>query len=184
MPRSLFTVTAHIAAIGLVVVAGAGLSACSSWKNIQTEAPEVNPTDMPKGPGLLSGESGNLLDAFKGSGNGQATEANTNIGVNIYLWRAALESIAFMPITQADSNGGVIVTDWYSQPNQQDERVRANILILGKSLRAEALKVTLFRQQRVGNEWKDVVVSLATTTALEDTILTKARALKVQTLAK
>jgi hypothetical protein len=160
------------ATLGAVVL----LSACSG---IKTEAPEVNPTDMPKGPGLFSGESGNILEGFKSS-RGSA-ETGGNIGVNIYLWRAALESIAFMPITQADSNGGVITTDWYSQPGQPDERVRANVLILGKTLRSDALKVTLFKQQRKNNEWTNVDISNATITALEDTILTKARAIKMQT---
>ena len=95
-----------------------------------------------------------------------------------------VESIAFMPITQADSSGGVIFTDWYYQPSQPDERVRANVLILGKTLRSDALKVTLFKQKRTGTTWSDVAVSQATTTALEDTILTKARAIKVQSMGK
>lgn len=150
--------------------------------NAKIEAPETNPTDMPKGPGLFSGESGNILEAFKGNKN--SAETGGNIGVNIYLWRAALESVAFMPITQADSNGGVIVTDWYSNPAQPDERVRANVLILGKTLRADALKVSLFRQVREGGVWKDSAIAPATITALEDTILTKARAIKVQSRAK
>lgn len=155
------------------------LAGCSSAK---IQPAEVNPTDMPKGPGLLSGKSGNLLDAFNKKNNGG--ESGGNIGVNIYLWRAALESIAFMPITQADSNGGVITTDWYTPVNQPDERVKATVLILGKSLRADALKVTLFKQVRDKNgTWAATPVAAATARALEDTILTKARAIKVQTLA-
>jgi hypothetical protein len=138
---------------------------------------------MPKGPGLLSGESGNLLDAFKGGKNG-SEQGGGSIGVNIYLWRAALETVAFMPITQADSNGGVITTDWYSQPSQPDERVRANVLILGKTLRSDALKVTLFKQERKNGEWTNAAIAPATVTAVEDTILTKARAIKVQTQTK
>lgn len=155
------------------------LVACAGAK---VEAPEANPTDMPKGPGLFSGESGNILEAFKRDKN--SAETGGTIGVNIYLWRAALESVAFMPITQADSNGGVITTDWYTNPSQPNERVRANVLILGKTLRADALKVALFKQTRVGDVWKDEAVAPATVTALEDTILTKARAIKVQTRGK
>ena len=155
------------------------LAACSGAK---IEAPEVNPTDMPDGPGLFSGESGNILNAFKGGKN--SAETGGSIGVNIYLWRAALESVAFMPLTQADSNGGVIVTDWYTNPAQPNERVRANVLILGKTLRADALKVSLFRQVQSEGRWTDVPVAPATVTALEDTILTKARAIKVQSRAK
>lgn len=178
MPRA----TPALLSLALVLSLGLSVSGCSTFKNLKTEAPEANPTDMPKGPGLLSGESGNLLDAFKS--NKTSAETGGNIGVNIYLWRAALESIAFMPIVQADSNGGIIITDWYAQPEQPNERVKANVLILGKSLRADALKVTLFKQTRSGSEWKDASVSPATITALEDTILTKARAIKVQTMSK
>lgn len=177
-PASRFIVSAAVAASLLSV------AACSSLKNIETKPAEVNPTDMPKGPGLFSGESGNILDAFK-SGNGESGTAGGNIGVNIYLWRASLEVVSFMPITQADSNGGVITTDWYSSPEAPNERVRANILILGKSLRVEALKVTLFKQTRSsGGTWADAPVAEATRTALEDAILTKARVLKVQSLSK
>ncbi len=162
-----------------VAVCASVLAACAGAK---IEAPEVNPTDMPEGPGLFSGESGNILEGFKRDKNNP--ETGGNIGVNIYLWRAALESVAFMPITQADSNGGVITTDWYSNPAQPDERVRANVLILGKTLRADALKVSLFKQLRTGGVWADAPVAAATVTALEDTILTKARAIKVQSRAK
>lgn len=167
-------------ALGLAAVLM--LAGCSSLRNIKPEAPEVNPTDMPEGPGLFSGESGNILEGFK-SARGNA-ETGGNIGVNIYLWRAALETVAFMPITQADSNGGVIVTDWYTTPEQPNERVRANVLILGKTLRADALKVTLFKQVKKGNDWTNTEVAPATVTTIEDNILTKARAIKKQTLAK
>lgn len=166
----------RIAAVSLVAL----LAACS---NADIKPAEVNPTDMPKGPGLLSGESGNILDAFRNKGaNG---ETAGNIGVNIYLWRAALESVSFMPIQQADSNGGVIATDWYTNPATPSERVKANILILGKSLRPEALKVSLFKQtkDKSGN-WSSIPASAETERQLEDTILTKARALRVKTLAE
>jgi hypothetical protein len=103
--------------------------------------------------------------------------------VNTYLWRAALETVSFMPITQADSNGGVIVTDWYTSPEKPTERVRVNVLILGKTLQASGLKVSLFKQTRnESGSWADVATDPATVRTLEDTILTKARAIKVQTL--
>jgi hypothetical protein len=162
----------YLFALGCAAV----LAACGA----KVEAPEVNPTDMPKGPGLFSGESGNLLQAFKG---GQNAQGGGNIGVNIHLWRASLESVGFMPLQTTDSTGGVITTDWYSAPSAPDERVKANILILGKSLRPEALKVALFRQvKNAQGAWADAPTSPATVRALEDTILTKARALRVSTL--
>lgn len=157
-------------------------SVVASCSSIKTTAPEVNPTDMPKGPGLFSGESGNILSAFKK--NAQGAETGGNIGVNIFLWRASLENLSFMPIKTADSNGGVIATDWYTSPDKPHEKVRANVLILGKKLQASALQVTLFKQiQDAKGNWADAPTNAATARALEDTILTKARALRVQSLA-
>ena len=163
----------------LPVVAVAILAVgCSSS---QIKPAEVNPTDMPKGPGLLSGKSGNLLNAFNNSS--KAADTGGQIGVNIFLWRAALESLAFMPIQTADSNGGIITTDWYSAPERPAERVKVTVLILGKSLRPDALKINLFRQTKTEGGWSNAEASASTARALEDTILTKARALRVQSLA-
>lgn len=163
----------------LLLAAGAALalSACG----VKPVAPEVNPTDMPKGPGLLSGESGNILDAFKSKGD--AETQGGKLGVSVFLWRAALDSVSFMPLATADSNGGVIITDWYSAPATPAERVKLNILITGKSVRADALKVTMFKQQKTAAEWANVAVSPETERQLEDAILTKARALRVQARA-
>ena len=54
-----------------------------------------------------------------------ASASVTAIGVNSYLWRAALETLSFMPLTQADSAGGVIITDWYSNPEQPERASQA-----------------------------------------------------------
>lgn len=152
------------------------LGACAANPNVKPA--EVNPTDMPKGPGLFSGKSGNILDAFRNSNGGEG--GSSRIGVNAYLWRASLDTISFMPITQADSAGGVITTDWYTNPDKPNERVRASVLILGKTLRADALKVSLFKQlkNKTGG-WVDAPADTATNRELEDIILTKARSLKV-----
>ncbi len=137
---------------------------------------------MPQGPGQLPGESGNILDAFKSKGD--AETQGGKLGVSVFVWRAALDSISFMPLTTADSNGGVIITDWYSTPATPSERVKVNVLITGKSVRADALKVTLFKQQKdAAGSWKDVAVNPETERQLEDAILTKARALRVQARA-
>lgn len=179
------SVSRSVIAAVVVGVSCVSVSACSSLKNVETKPAEVNPTDMPKGPGLLSGDSGNILDAFKSKNGGEGGVSGGNLGVNAYLWRAALEVVSFMPITQADSNGGVITTDWYTAPETPNERVKANILILGKALRVEALKVTLFKQTRdAKGNWAEAPVADATRIQVEDAILTKARALKVQSQVK
>ena len=102
----------------------------------------------------------------------------TAIGVNSYLWRATLETLSFMPLTQADSSGGVIVTDWYANPEQPNERVKLSVSILDQDLRADALRVAASRQILQDGTWLEAPVQAATVQRLEDIILTKARDLR------
>ena len=107
-----------------------------------------------------------------------ASASVTSIGVNSYLWRATLETLSFMPLTQADSSGGVIVTDWYSNPNNPGERVKVSVSILDQDLRADALRVAASREVNQNGTWVAAPVQAATVQKLEDIILTKARDLR------
>lgn len=107
----------------------------------------------------------------------------TTIGVNSYLWRAALETLSFMPMLQTDSNGGVIVTDWYANPNAAGERMKVTVTILDQDLRADALRVAASRQVMQGGQWVDAPVKAATVQKLEEIILTKARDLRHATIS-
>lgn len=111
-----------------------------------------------------------------------AAQLNT-IGVNAYLWRAALDTVSFAPLLQADSNGGVIVTDWYANPANPGERVKLTVTILDQDLRADALRVAASRQVNQSGSWVEAPVQAATVQKLEDIILTKARDLRRQALA-
>jgi len=102
----------------------------------------------------------------------------TTIGVNAYLWRAALETLSFAPIVQSDSNGGVLATDWYANPQNPNERVRVSVAILDRDLRADALQVTAARQTMQNGQWVEAAVTAATVQRLEEIILTRARDLR------
>ena len=102
----------------------------------------------------------------------------TTIGVNSYLWRAAVDTLSFAPLVTADSNGGVIVTDWYANPNSPGERVKLTVAVLDQDLRADALRVAASRQVNQNGTWVDAPVAAATTQKLEDIILTRARDLR------
>ena len=102
----------------------------------------------------------------------------TTIGVNAYLWRAALETISFMPLAQVDSNGGVIITDWYASPVTPNERVKVTVTVLDTELRADAVKVNAVRQTLSGAGWTEAPVRAGTVQKLEETILAKARDLR------
>jgi hypothetical protein len=110
--------------------------------------------------------------------NIEAPARLTTIGVNAYLWRASLDTIGFMPLAQVDSNGGVIITDWYSTAQNPNERVKVTIAILDTDLRADAVKVTAIRQTLAGSGWIDAAVRAGTVQKLEETILSRARDLR------
>ncbi len=102
----------------------------------------------------------------------------TTIGVNAYLWRAALDTLSFAPMAQVDSNGGVLVTDWYSNPRAPGERVKFTASILDQDLRADALRVAASRQINQSGQWVEAPVAAATVQKIEEIILTRARDLR------
>ncbi|MDE1468260.1 DUF3576 domain-containing protein [Aurantiacibacter sp. D1-12] len=106
----------------------------------------------------------------------------TSIGVNSYLWRASLETLSFARLTTADSNGGVLITDWYTSPNNPNERVSVSVAILDQDLRADALRVNATRQVMQNGQWVEAPVAAATIQRLEDIILTTARDLRRSTV--
>ena len=144
---------------GLIIAAAAlsavGLSACSS----------MNPFD------------GNDSAKVRTSGDNAAA-----IGVNGYLWRATLDTLSFMPLQSADPYGGVIVTDWYTNPNSPNERVKLTVSILDQDLRADALRVAASREVNQNGVWVNAPVAAATVQKLEDIILTRARDLRRTTV--
>ena len=102
----------------------------------------------------------------------------TTIGVNSYLWRAALDTLSFAPLAQVDSAGGVIVTDWYANPSAPNDRVKVTVTILDANLRADALRVAASRQVNQNGQWVEAPVAAATVQRLEEIILTRARDLR------
>lgn len=128
--------------------------------------------------GKITGEDGIVLfggddDDDEGSGNG--------IGVNSFLWRATLDTIGFMPIDVADPFGGVITTEYYEDPAAAGERFKINALILDERLRADGVKVTVFKQTiDEAGAWREAAVDKSVSRQIEDKILTRARELRIQ----
>ena len=106
----------------------------------------------------------------------------TAIGVNAYLWRAALDTVSFAPLLQADANTGVIITDWYASPKSPGERVKLTVTILDQELRADALRVAASREILQNGVWVAAPVSASTVQKLEDIILTRARDIRRTTV--
>ncbi len=169
--------------IGVLLAAAAGLLlvACEGVEPGEPEI-EANPI-WRKGESRTTffGEGGSNL--LGGAGSRADEEGGSGIGVNSFLWRASLDTISFMPVNSADPFGGVIITDWHASADAPNERFKLNVYILGRTLRADGIRVAVFRQvqdPRVG--WRDAPVPAKTDTRIEDAILTRARQLRLETL--
>ena len=114
----------------------------------------------------------------------QSDDGSSGIGVNSHLWRASLDTISFMPLASADPFGGVIITDWYSDPQKPTERFKLNVFITDKQLVSTGVDVKVFRQVQQGSAWVDAQTNEELATKLEDSILTRARQLRVAKLDK
>ncbi len=131
--------------------------------------------------GTLFGDAGIVLGPAK---DNKQQEAGAALGVNAYLWRGALDTLGFMPLASADPFGGVIITDWYSPPTTSGERFKATAYILGRQLRADGVRVVIFRQTRDGDQWADAPVSPATAADIENKVLARARELRAETASR
>jgi hypothetical protein len=123
------------------------------------------------------GSSSEPMDT--GSSNISGNTGRVTLGVNSYLWHASLNTLAFMPLSSADPFGGVIISDWYSAPEDPNERMKVTVYILDRRLRADGIKVAVFRQTRSADGWVDAQVNADTAHKLEDAILTRARELRL-----
>jgi uncharacterized protein DUF3576 len=171
------------------MIAVLAVAACSS------DAIKPNPTP-PDYQGLGSGSAGDASatrtggsdsGAIFGIGKGPKEKdtgggvgAGTGIGVNAFLWRGALDTIAFMPLASADPFGGVIITDWYTPPGTSGERFKATIYILSRDLRSDGVRVNIYRQVLQNGQWVDATISDATVGDIENKVLARARHMREQ----
>jgi hypothetical protein len=169
----------------LASVLGFGFLGACSGVNSEAVYPErlgnkIDPRPTKERDTIFGPGGANILGSTddKGSGGG------SGIGVNGFLWRASLDTMAFMPLNSADPFGGVIITDWYSPPETPKERFKMTVYILDRRLRADGLKVAIFRQERDSNEWRDAKITKNTAIKLENAILQRARELRLNTLGK
>ena len=162
-------------------LAGLVLTGCDADLSTDSTFPEKSrrevyqtgnaPDDTIFGKGGIFGDDDKSLQDGGGGGG---------LGVNAYLWRASLDTLAFIPLSSADPFGGVIITDWYSPPESPSERFKLTVYILDRRLRADGLRVSAFKQNRdTSNQWIPVELTPKVTTDIENAILTRARELRV-----
>lgn len=161
------------------------LSACETLNSIAptggdtSKFPKTEEDRRKERLGKLTGDEGFVL----GGGSKKNDEAANPLGVNSFLWRATLDTLSFLPLASADPFGGVVLTDWYEDPKAPGERFKVNALILDRQLRADSIKISVFKQRKVTTgQWQDIAVEPTLPRKLEDAVLTRARELRVAQL--
>lgn len=178
------------AALLVALAAVAALGACGDSNEVRNVGRDeyTSQSGRDRVRGRLTGQDDGLVlfgtsrprgDDSGGSGGG----GGAGLGVNAYLWRATLDTLSFMPLASADPFGGVIITDWYSPPGTSTERFKATAYVMGRQLRSDGVRISVFRQVRQGNNWSDALVTPATSAELEDRVLARARELRSQSTA-
>ncbi len=173
--RSVLSRGPSLALAGVFVLALAGCGGGQTRPNTMGDYWDPRQT-MPKGS--ISGNDGPLVSIGRGRSSGE--DGGGALGVNAFLWRGSLDTLSFMPLASADPFGGVIITDWYEPPTGTNERFKATAYILGRQLRADGVRVSLFRQVYQGGRWVDAGVAPTAVTEIENKILARARDLRAQ----
>jgi hypothetical protein len=160
------------------------LTGCGTLEKGPTQAPPTAGERQRERIGTVSGNK----DGFVLFG-GERSRRNdgggdSGIGVNAFLWKAALDTVSFLPLASADPFGGVILTDWYTPPATPNERLKLNVFIKDRELRSDAVSVSVFRQRKTAGGWVDAPAAPETARQLENTILTRARQLRVASSAQ
>ncbi len=153
----------------LLVYISIFLSACSS--NNDT----VRNTEKPE-PGLFSKDASvgvNITDFFESRSDA------SNINVNGYLWRASIDVLSIAPLISTDALGGIIITDWYTNKNIKDKRIKITAHIRTSELRSNGIKVTVHVQKLINNVWSNTVTDNKLASKIENSILNEARNLRV-----
>jgi hypothetical protein len=183
-PVQIAVIIALSATLGLAgcgVFGGSGQSSYPSSPSSGQGRNDPNPDPNAERKGIFGS---NGLSLWGGGGSSEKGTGGASIGVNSFLWRASLDTVSFMPLASADPFGGVIITDWYQDPKAEGERFKITVYILDRRLRADGVKVSLFRQARdvKSGTWVDAKVDPESAIKIENAILVRARQLRVSTL--
>ena len=137
-------------------------------------------TRLQSGGGLF-GNGGLSVDGILNRDRSTSNNVNTiGMAINPYLWKGALDTVSFMPLSSADPIGGTIITDWYSTTDNQNERCKLNIFITGVELKTQNLKVTSFCEDYINQKWVTKNIDKSNNLKLENAILNKAKKLRLQ----
>ncbi len=164
----------------LACALGLFVSACAVQTDRDQSFPEVDSEKKPRAQleKLQGGNEKLFGDITIGGPKKQEEGLGTGAAVNLFLWRAALETLALGPLESADPFGGVIITDWFTLDEEPGNQFRVTAYILGRSLRTDNIKIAMYVRSTENGQMVTRRAASAAETRLENVILTKARTIR------
>jgi hypothetical protein len=97
------------------------------------------------------------------------------------LWRAALKSLDFMPLTNADYSGGVIVYDWYSENLNSNEYIKVTVRFLNNEIKSNSIQIITHKKICENSEkCKTTLMNEEFSNNVKDKILDTARKIRIE----
>ena len=165
----------------LLILTASITQSCSSVKT-KTEQVDVNdiiysPKQRTERRIAERGGDSFLKEMFMGESKKNKSFGN-QLSINPHLWQASLDILSStMPLASVDSNSGIIISDWYNLKGKDNERIKISVLVSTQELRADGVKVSIFKQILKSNTWKNTNINPKIVQKLERKIISKAGSL-------
>ena len=131
--KKVFLVIAGFAMLGF-------LNSCGVWA--PAEARKVSPNAKERvRKNLEEGKGVTLMGAIEGRGGTSYQFASSNP-----MWRATLEILDFLPLSNVDYSGGIITTDWYNEGTSTNESIKITVRFLTNEIRADGIKIIVHKK--------------------------------------
>ncbi len=100
------------------------------------------------------------------------------------LWRASMDKLSFAPLSVVDYGGGIIITDWFSE-GEDNEEIKIAVRFLSNEIRSDALKIIIHKKKcETFNNCKINTIENSTNNEIKLAILKQAARIQKQDLVK
>ena len=124
---------------GIMVIAllgSCGIYQPSDARKVSPNAKERVKKNLEEGKGLT-------LKGMMGGGGG----TNYQFASSNPMWRATLEILDFLPLSNVDYSGGIITTDWYNEGTSSDESIKITVRFLTNEIRSDGLRIIVHKKR-------------------------------------
>ena len=150
------------------------IASCSNNSVVTNPVSGEKPT-----PGLFSKDAskGISLDSILNPQSSESSVGGAN--VNAYLWRASLNILSFTPLISTDALGGTIISDWYINKKNKNQRMKITAFIKTAELKSNGIGVKVHIQNFKDGYWSETYTNKDLETKIENNILNEARNLRI-----